>query len=113
MSLEVPPEVSLIGPYRPVTEGENVTLTCIITDGVPKPGQIRWLKDKIRLDENNGNMILRSIKKEQEGTYTCETSNAGGSAKDNIKVIVDGNTLQSSIECYIFNMNETTLEKKS
>ncbi|XP_044176594.1 hemicentin-2-like [Acropora millepora] len=84
----VPPKVSIIGPYRPVTKGENVTLTCIITDGVPKPGQFRWLKDKIRLDENNGNMILRSIKKEQEGTYTCETSNAGGSAKDNIKVIV-------------------------
>ncbi|XP_044176617.1 hemicentin-2-like [Acropora millepora] len=85
----VPPEVSLMGPYRPVTEGDNVTLTCIITDGVPKPGQIRWLKDKIRLDENNGNMVLRSIKKEQEGTYTCETSNVGGSAKDNTKVIVD------------------------
>ena len=88
----MPPEVSLIGPYRPVTEEDNVTLSCIITDGVPKPGQIRWLKDKIRLDENNRNMVLRSIKKEQEGNYTCETSNEGGSAKESIEVIVDGKT---------------------
>ncbi|XP_044169403.1 vascular endothelial growth factor receptor 3-like [Acropora millepora] len=34
-------------------------------------------------------MALRSIKKEQEGIYTCETSNEGGSSKDSIKVIVD------------------------
>ena len=106
-SLEVPPEVTLMRPYTTVTEGDNVALTCIITDGVPKPGQIRWLKDKIRLDENSRNMVLRSIKKEQEGIYTCETSNAGGSAKDKIKVIVDGETLQSSVECYIFDLNET------
>ena len=89
-SLEVPPEVSLTGPYHPVTEEDNVTLSCNITDGVPKPGQIRWLRDRVLLDENNRNMVLRSIKKEQEGNYTCETSNAGGSAKDSIEVIVDG-----------------------
>ena len=91
--LEVPPEVSLSGPYRPVTEGDNVTLTCNITDGFPRPGLTRWLKEKISLDENNRNMVLRSIKKEQEGTYTCVTSNAGGSAKDSIEVIVDGKAL--------------------
>ena len=106
-SLEVPPEVSLSGPYGPVTEGDNVILTCNISDAVPKPGLIHWFREKISLDKNNRNMVLRSIKKEQEGTYTCETSNAGGSAKDNIKVIVDGKTLQSSVECYVFDMNKT------
>ena len=93
-SLEVRPKLSLSGPRRPVTEGESVTLTCNITDGVPKPELIRWLREKISLDEKNTTMVLRSIKKEQEGTYTCETSNEGGSVKDSIKVIVDSKTLK-------------------
>ena len=91
--LEVPPEVSLSGPHHPATEGDNVTLTCNITDGVPKPDGIRWLKDKTPLDETITNLVLRGIKKEQEGTYTCETRNEVGSANDSIKVIVDSKTL--------------------
>ena len=89
----MPPEVSLSGPPRPVTEGGNVTLTCNIIDGVPKPEPIRWLRENISLEENDTNMVLRSIKKDQEGTYTCETSNEGGFAKDSIEVIVDSKTL--------------------
>ena len=96
-SLEVPPKLSLSGPRSPVTEGENVTLTCNIIDGVPKPELIRWLRGKISLDEKNTTMALRSIKKEQEGTYTCETSNDAGSAKDSIKVIVDSKTFKFSV----------------
>ena len=93
-SLEVPPKVRLSGPHRPVAKGDNVTLTCNVHDGVPKPEPIRWLRAKISLDEKNTTMILRSIKKDQEGTYTCETSNEGGSANDSIKVIVDSKTLK-------------------
>ena len=74
--------------HHPVTEGDNVTLTCNITDGVPY--QIRWLKDKTYLiDEEETNLVLRDIKKEKEGTYTCKARNAAGSANDSIKVIVD------------------------
>ena len=90
--LEVPPDVSLSGPHRFVTEGDNVNLTCNITDVVPKPELIRWLKDNISLRVSNTHLVLRSIRKEQEGTYTCETSYEGGSANDNIKVIVNSKT---------------------
>ena len=93
-SFEVRPEVRLSGPCRPVTEGENVTLTCNIIDGVPKPELIRWLRAKFPLDGKNTTFFLRSIKKDQEGTYTCEISNEGGSANDSIKVIVDSKTLK-------------------
>ena len=89
----MPPELSLFGPHHPVTEGDNVTLTCKIVNGVPKPELIHWLKENISLDEKPTNMVLRSIKKEQEGNYTCETSNEGGSAKNSIEVIVDSKTL--------------------
>ena len=93
-SLEVLPKVRLSGPHRPVAEGDNVTLTCDVTDGVPRPEPIRWFRTNISLDEKNTTMVLRSIKKEQEGTYTCETSNEGGSANDSITVIVDSKTLK-------------------
>ena len=93
-SLEVPPKVRLSGPHRPVAEGDNVALTCNVTDGVPKPKLIRWLRAKIPLDEKNTTMVLRSIKKEQEETYTCQASNEGGYANDSIKVIVDSKTLK-------------------
>ena len=93
-SLEVPPEVHLSGPHHPVAEGDNVTLTCNVTDGVPKPEPIRWLRARISLDEKSTTMILRSIKNDQEGTYTCEASNKGGSANDSITVIVDSKTLK-------------------
>ena len=91
--LEVQPEVSLSGPHCPVTEGDNVTLTCNITDSVPKPELIRWLRENISLDGMSTTMVLRSIKKDQEGTYTCETTTEGGSANDSIRVIVDSKTL--------------------
>ena len=91
--LEVPPNVILSGPHHPVVEGDNVTLTCNLTNGVPKPELIRWLRANISLDKKNTTMVLRNIKKDQEGTYTCETSNEGGSAKASIKVIVDSKTL--------------------
>ena len=48
-SLEVPPKVRLSGPHRPVAEGDNVTLTCNVTDGVPKPEPIRWLLSLIHI----------------------------------------------------------------
>ena len=86
---QVPPKVNLSGLHHPVTEGDNVTLSCNITDGVPKPNQVRWLKGKNALDEKKINLVLRDIRKEQEGTYTCEASNGAGSANDSIKVIVD------------------------
>ena len=93
-SLEVPPNVSLSGPHRPVAEGDKVTLTCNVTDGVPRPKLIRWLRAKIPLDEKNTTMVLRSIKKEEEETYTCQASNEEGYANDSIKVIVDSKTLK-------------------
>ena len=89
---EVPPEVTLSGPHHRVTEGDNVTLTCNITDGVPKPQVIRWLKNKTPVNVKHTSMTLRSIKKEDEGNYICETRNEGGSVNGSINIIVDSNT---------------------
>ena len=84
--------MTLSGPHSPITEGDNVTLTCNITDGVPRPGLIRWLKDTTPLDVHDTNMALRSIEKEDEGSYICETSNEGGSVNGSINIVVDSKT---------------------
>ena len=62
-SFKVRPEVRLSGPRRLVTEGDNVTLTCNITDGVPKPEHIRWLRAKFPLGGKNTNLLLKEHKK--------------------------------------------------
>ena len=97
--MQVPPKVNLSGLHRPITEGDNVTLTCNIADGVPKP-KLKWLKDRTSLEETKPNLVLRGIRKEQEGTYTCEAKNDGGSSSDSIEVIVDSKTYQSSVDMH-------------
>ncbi|XP_067025669.1 hemicentin-1-like [Acropora muricata] len=83
----VPPEVTLLGPHH-ATEGRNVTLTCTITDGDPRPQLIRWLKDKAPVDVKDTSMTLSTIKKKDEGNYICETGNEGGSANGSINITV-------------------------
>ena len=94
---EVPPEVTLSGPHSPNTDGDNVILTCNITDGVPKPQLIRWLNDKTPVDvkkkkQKKTSMVLKSIKKEDQGNYICETRNEGGSVNGSINIVVDSKT---------------------
>ena len=84
--------MTLSRPHRRVTEGDNVTLTCNITDGGPKPQVIRWLKDETPLHVKQTSMTLRSIKKKDEGNYICETRYEGGSVNGSINIIVDSKT---------------------
>ncbi|XP_044182828.1 hemicentin-1-like [Acropora millepora] len=114
----VRPKLSLSGPHGPVTQGDNVTLTCKITEGVPKPELVRWWRESLSLEENKTSMVLRSIRKEQEGTYTCETSNEGGSANDSIKVIVDippnlnSDLKDQSLSVYLYSLSRITCTER-
>ncbi|XP_068690826.1 neural cell adhesion molecule 1-like [Montipora foliosa] len=88
VSVIVPPNVRLSGTFHNVLEGDNITLTCTVIDGLPKP-QISWFKDKLPLTEEKATLVKRDITEEGEGTYTCVAKNEGGSANDSINVIVD------------------------
>ncbi|XP_068757949.1 fibroblast growth factor receptor 1-like [Montipora capricornis] len=88
VSVIVPPKVKLSGTSHNVLEGDNITLTCTVVDGLPKP-QISWFKDKLPLTEEKATLVKRYITEEGEGTYTCVAKNEGGSANDSINIIID------------------------
>ena len=85
----VAPKIQLSGPQYPVLEGGNVTLTCIVHEGYPKP-RIQWFKDKMPLErEINTTLVLTQIKADDEGNYTCNAENGLGVSNDSMFVIVD------------------------
>ncbi|KAJ7388610.1 Hemicentin-1 [Desmophyllum pertusum] len=77
VSVIIPPNVQLLGPNKPIREGDSVNLTCKINKGFPKP-QISWSKDGTERKEKSTTLILTGVKDEDEGMYTCKAENAGG-----------------------------------
>lgn len=49
----------------------------------------------------NGTLIFSSVKKENEGSYSCEASNGiGSSLKKEVSLIVHGNIIIKEVTCY-------------
>ena len=85
----VPPDIQLSGPQHAVREGENVSITCIINEGSPRP-EIHWSKNNKPLKGENDTVLrLTWITADHEGTYTCKAENKGGSSNDSMFITVD------------------------
>lgn len=86
--LVVRPSIYLSGPNHTLREGDTVNLTCTVTAGLPKP-RLRWFRNGEELKEKSTVLLLREVSVKDEGRYTCEAKNAGGSSVDDVHVIVE------------------------
>ncbi|XP_078342476.1 fibroblast growth factor receptor 1-A-like [Oculina patagonica] len=83
------PNIQLLGPNKPIREGESGNLTCKIVQGLPEP-QLSWLKNGKPLpNEMNRTLLLTDVTSEDEGSYTCNASNAAGFFTDSKNVTVE------------------------
>ena len=76
--------VELLGPSKPLQEGESANLTCKIIEGFPEPR----LSFKHELDlwseEITSPLLLTNVTERDEGRYICEAQNAGGNFTDSV-----------------------------
>ena len=94
MLLVDPTITSVSGESRPVCEGEQVVLTCE-AEGDPKP-YLAWKRNSKALQNlTNTTYNISSVKRGDEGNYTCEATNVAGSAS-NITSIAD---VQCELDC--------------
>lgn len=91
------PEIVSISENVFVNVGESVNLTCV-AQGDPIP-LITWIKDDVRVTNGNrfvlqspGELRIKEIGKNDEGTYDCVARNNAGSDIDTVRVTVKGNT---------------------
>ncbi|TSQ81014.1 Vascular endothelial growth factor receptor kdr-like [Bagarius yarrelli] len=89
-----------------LNSSSTLTLTCL-AHGVPPPF-IAWYKDKIPITEGqgitlkeDGVLIIQRVKKEDEGVYECQASNAEGVATSSAVITVLGEEGKPNIEVII------------
>ena len=81
-----------------VNEGQTAVLTCS-ADGHPTP-RITWSKDSLSLPvgrhvvESSGALIVKNVKPEDDGVYSCKAENLLGSVNASAKLTVRSQTVQ-------------------
>ncbi|XP_016520764.1 sialoadhesin-like isoform X3 [Poecilia formosa] len=63
-------QVVLLGPVLPVTEGDDITLTCQHKSGAPH-SNAEFFKDGSKM-ASEGELVLRNVSRAHEGGYACK-----------------------------------------
>ena len=92
----------MISPLEQVLTARNqekITILCTVKKGTP-PFKIEWLKDdiaiqsnenvKIKGDEEDSTLSIKSTRESDAGNYTCVARNAYGSHSFTTKLVVQG-----------------------
>lgn len=83
-----------------VQVGHQVELACVVV-GVPEP-TVSWTKDNRNFPvSHDGTLILRDVKLDDEGIYTCTASNTAGQDQAQVKVQVQGGFLYIPWSLYL------------
>ena len=79
----------MLGPSKPLQEGESANLTCKIIEGFPEP-RLSFFKHELDLPskEITSPLLLKNVTDSDEGRYICEAQNAGGNFTDSIYIRV-------------------------
>ena len=72
------------GPYA---GGQEVTLSCIVTDGNPTPG-VTWYRDDA-FAENGADYTFSASGADHGKKYRCDANNAAGTVSDEITLITE------------------------
>lgn len=82
----VPPSITQVTPHQNVTEGNNVTLSCIVS-GIPSP-VVSWVSPNGQ--HLSGRMLeVTKINRSQAGAYKCEARNECGNATKTTNIDVN------------------------
>ncbi|KAE8748709.1 hypothetical protein FOCC_FOCC004512 [Frankliniella occidentalis] len=89
-----PPKLSPFGPPLSAHEGERASITCSVVSG-DKPLHLQWLKDGLpletvhRVDEYNSILLIESLSREHNGSYTCSASNGAAEVTQTQELLVN------------------------
>lgn len=67
----------MLGPIKPLREGDSANLTCKIIEGLPEP-RLSFFKNGDLSKEMTSSLLLTNVTDSDEGLYICKAQNAGG-----------------------------------
>ncbi|KAG1651014.1 Fasciclin-2 [Nymphon striatum] len=96
VKVQVPPTITSPPEDVVAVETKEARMQCV-AEGDPKP-IITWLNedssdlqtntDEYTIDQSTGELIIKSARKDQEGTYTCRADNSAGQREAKAKLTV-------------------------